>query len=57
MQDDIFIFIYGREYIKVRSLKVRWRMLSHQYLHDKVLGDRYFITITLNMIDQDLLVL
>ena len=28
MQDDIFIFTYGRIYIKVRSLKVRWRMLS-----------------------------
>ena len=28
MQDDIFIFTYGREYIKVRSLKVRWRLLS-----------------------------
>ena len=28
MQDDIFIFTYGRKYIKVRSLKVRWRMLS-----------------------------
>ena len=31
--------------------------VSHQYLHDKVLCDRYFITIMLNIIDQDLLVL
>ena len=30
MQDDIFIFTYGREYIKVRSLKVRWRQLSFE---------------------------